>query len=343
MSVYDNIYKPKFEKIEAGTKEDRLDDFLIMYELNRNETVASIYWGNLPERVYYDRPEMMLFYRSQFCLFEEEPGNRETLNMFPCAGTGDPLPNGFFSQYQIWSPTGQTWVRNFEDIEICENNPFKIPTDWFVYYFSEKMAEALHTVHINTILARGAALFQVKDEHEAAAVADFFQKCKDGQPISAIIKKDYNSDIKNLEVFKNTPGESLTHWEIFDKWNHLYRSTMGFNVTEYEKKERLNESETNANMDGIRHGFFSACWQSRLDFIRRANEHFGLDLYLIKNRQEAPDKVEEVLDEHISESKIMEEIYEEINEEKVEEVRKEEEVDETVRDKSGDDENSAEQ
>ena len=325
MSVYDNIYKTKFDKVQTDAKTDNDLAFVTFYEINRSQLVSSILFKNLPEHIYYTRPMQHLFYKGRFAAFYDDEGN---IQMFPCIGMGTPRDDLFFSQYQMWSPTGKTWIRNFEDIEICEATPFGVPLLWFVEYFTKKMSEAVRTIDINNVLSRGVALLKCKDEAEKAMIADFYKNCEDGIPISAVVSERIDDNITNLNIFDNNKNSVLDSWEIFDRWLKLYQTTMGFAEID-EKGERMLNAEINVQNDMTGHGFFESIYISICDFVRRYNEHFNQDLYVIKNRMELNDSTEEVVEELFTESEEMEELNELIEEKNNDETVEETETEET--------------
>ena len=319
MSVFSNIYKNSYDKIDVQTAQNNVENTFAMYEIFENMLVNSFVWKNLPVQkdgkpIYYTRPEQYLYYRGLMAAFIDDDG--ETGLIYPAFPCGSLRDDGFYTEYIMYSFNGKNWRRNFEDIELCENLPNQLPTRPLVFYYIERMKSVLSTIDVQIIKSRGGDIFEVMDEKQAEQVAKLWENMTKNRPIQTIINDSYQKkEIQKLTVYDSRESQILDMWDIYDKFKHEFLTYFGINNTETEKKERLLTDEVNANNELIAHGLYESQYLCRLDFCSRCNEHFGWNILCLKNRCEDSDEGEVIVEETIGENTEIAEIIEEIKEE----------------------------
>ena len=332
MSVFSNIYRNAYDKIENDTKMNNLDNTFALYEIYENMLINSFVWKGLPiqangKPIYYSRPEQYMFYRGLMAAFVEN-GVGYILPAFPA---GKLREDGFYTEYIMYAFNGDNYRKKFEDIELCENLPNQLPTRPLVMYYLERMKNVLSTIDVQIIKSRGGDIFEVEDEKQKKQVAELWENMKNNIPIQTIINDSYSKkQIQKLTVYDSRESQILDMWSIYDKFKHEFLTYFGINNVETEKKERLITDEANANNDLIQHTVYETMYISRLDFCERCHTHEGWedifgDILVLKNREEVKDENEKLIEEAIAPD--VEEL-EEINEELDEKEQEQEQVDE---------------
>jgi hypothetical protein len=213
----------------------------------------------------------------------------------------------------MFAYNGLQYRRKFEDIVVIENSPNALPTNLILSYYIDRLSKSITTIDTNIIKSRGGDIFEVENPKQAEEVAKFWDNLKNNIPFSTVINKNWsNKNINKISVFNNSETDILSQYQIYKNILHEMFTVLGFNNNEQDKKERQISDEVNSNNDVINHSFFESMVLSRMDGIRRANEKFGLNMYIVKNREPARDLITEIIEEEISQSEEIAEINEEI-------------------------------
>lgn len=299
MSVFKNVYQKNYEKMDDFAKLDNFQNFFSMRQIFENALINSFVWKNLPEHIYFVRPEQHLYYRGVMAMFRDDEG---ILQIYPAFPSGALRGDGFWTEYTMYDFAGKIWRRKFEDIEICENIPNQIPTLPFVNYYCDRMKKVLNVIDVQLIKSQGGDIFEVEDEQQANQVAEIWNNMVKNRPLNTIINDTLSKrQINKISLYDSRESQILDMWEIYDKYKHEFLTYMGINNVETEKKERLTTNEVDGNNDIIKHGFYETQYLCRLDFCRRCKEHFDIDIMVYKNRnEETVDKQEDFIEESIS-------------------------------------------
>ena len=299
MSVFKNIYQESYDKMDAMSGYNNWQNFFSMRQIFENALINSFYWKNLPEGIYFTRPEQHMYYRGLMAMFKDDEGNLQIYPAFPNGGLRD---DGFWTDYTMYSFNGKIWQRKFEDIELCENIPNQLPTLPFVNYYCERMKNVLNVIDVQLIKSQGGDIFEVEDEQQAKQVADIWENMVKNRPLNTIINDSLsNRQINKIALYDSRESQILDMWAIYDKYKHEFLTYMGLNNVETEKKERLTTNEVDGNNDIIKHGFYETQYLCRLDFCRRCKEHFDSDIMVFKNRnEEITDTQLDYIEEEIS-------------------------------------------
>jgi hypothetical protein len=314
MSVFKNIYQKNYEKMDDFAKLDNFQNFFSMRQIFENALINSFVWKNLPEHIYFARPEQHLYYRGVMAMFEDDEG---VLQIYPAFPSGALRGDGFWTEYTMYDFAGKIWRRKFEDIEICENIPNQLPTLPFVNYYCDRMKKVLNVIDVQLIKSQGGDIFEVEDEQQANQVAEIWNNMLNNRPLNTIINDTLSKrQINKISLYDSRESQILDMWEIYDKYKHEFLTYMGINNVETEKKERLTTNEVDGNNDIIKHGFYETQYLCRLDFCRRCKEHFNIDIMVFKNRnEETVDTQQDFVDEFVSgDDEELVELNDEINE-----------------------------
>lgn len=319
MSVFKNIYQENYDKIDKETHINDITNTFAMYQIFETGLINSFVWKNLPSHIYFTRPEQHMYYRGLAGGFIDDDG---LFQIYPSFPSGSLRKDGFYTEYTMIAADGTNYRRAFEDVELLENIPNQIPTRPFVLYYCDRMKKVLNVIDVQLIKSQGGDIFEVEDENQAKQVAELWDNMVKHRPINTIINDSFSKrQINKISLYDSRESQILDMWEIYDKYKHEFLTYMGINNVETEKKERLLTNEVDGNNDLIKHGFYETQYLCRLDFCRRANEHFGLDLLVLKNRnEETVDKQQDFIDEFVSgDNEELEELNEDINEDTIEE------------------------
>jgi hypothetical protein len=314
MSVFKNIYQKNYEKMDDFAKLDDFQNFFSMRQIFENALINSFVWKNLPEHIYFTRPEQHLYYRGVMAMFKDDEG---ILQIYPAFPSGALRGDGFWTEYTMYDFAGKIWRRKFEDIEICENIPNQLPTLPFVNYYCDRMKKVLNVIDVQLIKSQGGDIFEVEDEQQAKQVAEIWDNMLKNRPLNTIINDTFSKrQINKISLYDSRESQILDMWEIYDKYKHEFMTYMGLNNVETEKKERLLTNEVDGNNDIIKHGFYETQYLCRLDFCRRCKEHFDIDIMVFKNRnEETVDEQQDFIDEFVSgDNEELVELNDEINE-----------------------------
>lgn len=167
-----------------------------------------------------------------------------------------------------------------------------------VSYFASMMAVTLETAAINTWNSKFSWVFTGDNKAEAEGMKKMFDQLGN-QPAVFVSKNMFDEEgnpkwqMFNQNVRENFIGLDLQ--EAFTKWNNMFDTFIGIDNANYEKSERLNVDEVNANNAETR--ALCSIWRDCIaDGLETANKLFDLNLS-VELRQER--KEQEVFDNDI--------------------------------------------
>lgn len=163
---------------------------------------------------------------------------------------------------------------NVDDCVIIENNPLRIPTDDFVMFYVNKLAEAERTMDVNVKSSKTPYIIACDDKTELT-FKTIFSKV-DGNVPAIYADKGLNLDaIQVLNTKNDFLGNELMDYKKSVE-NELL-TLLGFNNLAVDKKERVNVSEANSNNE-LTGTFADLMLYSRKQAIDRINKKYGLSL-----------------------------------------------------------------
>lgn len=168
-----------------------------------------------------------------------------------------------------------------------------------VSYYASMMAITLETAAINTWNSKFSWVFTGENKAEAETMKKMFDQIGN-QPAVFVSKSMFDEEgnpkwqMFNQNVRENFIGLDLQ--EAFTKWNNQFDTFIGIDNSNYEKSERLNVDEVNANNAETR--ALCAIWRDSIaDGLDVANKLFNLNLGVKlrseMNEQEQPEEVNE--------------------------------------------------
>lgn len=167
-----------------------------------------------------------------------------------------------------------------------------------VSYFASMMAVTLETAAINTWNSKFSWVFTGDNKAEAEGMKKMFDQLGN-QPAVFVSKNMFDEEgnpkwqMFNQNVRENFIGLDLQ--EAFTKWNNMFDTFIGIDNANYEKSERLNVDEVNANNAETR--ALCSIWRDCIaEGLDTANKLFDLNLS-VELRQER--KEQEVADNDI--------------------------------------------
>lgn len=296
MSVFTQIYKDKFEKIEEQENLERGLSGLSVYENCKETVLNSFKYKELPEHIYFRLPEIGLFYRGLAAGFIDDEG---LFRIYPASGAGVIDNNGEFTRYMMTSPDGHTYYRDRKDVALLRNNTSLLPSAILIAHFVNIMEEALKTVEINIVKARGGDLFKVTDPQAMSVIASAYEDMKKGKPFMALQNNDILKSLEHTVLFDNRSTDILAQFEIYNRVNGLFLQFYGINNNSDPKRERMVVDEVNANNEALFVGPFGDMLEQRKRFVDEAKDKFpehlseGFDIEANRN----PAKAESALPE----------------------------------------------
>lgn len=167
-----------------------------------------------------------------------------------------------------------------------------------VSYFASMMAVTLETAAINTWNSKFSWVFTGDNKAEAEGMKKMFDQLGN-QPAVFVSKNMFDEEgnpkwqMFNQNVRENFIGLDLQ--EAFTKWNNMFDTFIGIDNANYEKSERLNVDEVNANNAETR--ALCSIWRDCIaDGLDTANKLFDLNLSVELHQER---KEQEVVDNDI--------------------------------------------
>lgn len=273
---------------KRATLTDLLNDltFKCIYEKFKLMAINAFEWDGLPEGILERHIETLLFtygkagfFRdadmSYMCLQTENGGN---VNHY-----GDPL------SYRMVG-FGYNKLYSAEECVIIENNKLRLPTEQFVMFYTNKMAEAERTMDVNVKACKTPVVFAC-DDNDVLSFKRMFQQV-DGNVPAIFADKGLNLDsITTFQTGVKFMGNELT--DYCNSVENKLLTFLGVNNSAVDKKERLITDEANANNELIA-SFMDLQLEARERACEEINAKWGLSLSVRRRQQPVENPVEDV-------------------------------------------------
>lgn len=239
-SLYKTDLTPKIlsQFGETAFKNDAV--FLDYYKRLRLLAMTVFEWENLPETMNARFLEKMLYFKGLCCFCYDSnlgwlslPCNPcEELNIYDDSIKYNVYSNNYNKEYDL------------KDIVLIRNNYERIPTDFTIRLFSERLYEAERAIEVNVKAQKTPILIRC-DEKQRLTLKNVYMKYDGNEPV---IFGDKNLDISNVEVLKTDADFVAKELEEYKNtvWSEAL-TFLGINSTPFEKKERLVVDEVNSN------------------------------------------------------------------------------------------------
>lgn len=223
---------------ETAFKNDAV--FLDYYKRLRLLAMTVFEWENLPETMNARYLEKMLYFKGLCCFCYDD--NLGWLSL-PCNPCSDLNIYDDSIKYNVYS-NNYNKEYDLKDIVLIRNNYERIPTDFTIRLFSERLYEAERAIEVNVKAQKTPILIRC-DEKQRLTLKNVYMKYDGNEPV---IFGDKNLDISNVEVLKTDADFVAKELEEYKNtvWSEAL-TFLGINSTPFEKKERLVVDEVNSN------------------------------------------------------------------------------------------------
>lgn len=274
-----------------GRKRANLTDLLnnltfrVLYDKFRLVAMNAFQWEGLPEGIEERHIEKVLFEKG-FAIFFRDPDM--DFMCLPARQSGEVNVYGDPLGYTAY---GMNYQKTFaaDKCVIIENNKLRLPTDDFVMFYVNKLAEIERTMDVNVKACKTPIVFAC-DDKDLLTFKSIFHKVDGNVPA---IFADRNLNIDGIQVFDTKAkfmGIELRDLEHSIEGDLL--TFLGQNNVSVEKKERLITDEANANNQLIE-SFFDLQLEARKRACDQISELFGQTI-TVKPRQPVEKPVETV-------------------------------------------------
>ncbi len=256
--------------------------FRVLYDKFRLISMNAFEWEGLPEGIEERHIEKTLFEKGFACFFRDPDMNYMCL---PARQSGQVNVYGDPLGYVAY---GMNYQKAFpaDDCVIIENNKLRLPTNDFVMFYVNKLAEIERTMDVNVKACKTPIVFAC-DDKDVLTFKSIFNKVDGNVPA---IFADRNLNMDSIQVFDTKAkflGIELRDLEHSIEGDLL--TFLGQNNVSVEKKERLITDEANANNQLIE-SFFDLQLEARQRACEQIKTLFGVDV-TVRPRQR-PDPVE---------------------------------------------------
>lgn len=264
MSIYVNC-KPIYQDLNTRTYIDYFQRLSLL--------ARSIFkWENLPNGLNEKWIEKYLFEEGQ-CMFYNDSTKGLIITRCTCEGLNHynepinliPVSNGYLDT---------TAKLNNTEAILIQNNDESIPTMPTIELYALRLAEITRTSDVNVGGQKTPKLI-VGSDKQMLSMKKLYEKWESNSPV---IFGDKSLDRENIMVLDTTAPI------VFDKlrvekhaiWNEVY-TFLGINNANQEKKERLVESEVDANDEQVEQNIYIML-KAREDACKKINELFGTNI-----------------------------------------------------------------
>lgn len=278
MSVFKEIYKDSLDKFNRKVHEERIQTDFAFYQILKNIVLNSFIW-ELPDHIYFNRPEMFMYYRGLMGAFIDDG----KFKIYPAVPAGALREDGFYTKYMMNAFDGTVFIKDFDEIELLHNDDFDTPNAIIVDEFMENITNVLTTVKAMLKRAGDLPILNAPNEQTIKLILDAYDKKEKGYPFVLTQNNTLvGNEVTRTPLFDNRESDILSIWNIYDKFKHEFYTFYGINNTEVEKRERLTNDEVNSNNEVIQCGYFDALNRYRQDFVNRCNNKELFKPYLEK-------------------------------------------------------------
>lgn len=284
MSVFSKIYENQMKEIREKEAVNTFKTDMFLRQLFYTTVISSFEWsGDIPEFIgpEDDYIEEGLFNWGMIGYYEENGKGW----IAPCFGNGVLKENGLYDSYTFIYRNGKMVIKKYEEIELCFNNLYRIPSIITVNEMIDKCLRALRTVDMLLMKAGLPSINAIGDETKLTQIIDKIKKAYDQDDPYAIVSGDWVGDeVIKINMYDNKADDILAQWDIFVRYKNLFFTTFGVNNVEISKQERLTLAESESNTEITRYGLFFDMFTHRRRFCERIKTHFGKEIKVNINR-----------------------------------------------------------
>lgn len=259
--------------------------FKVLYDKYRLICMNAFEWSGLPNGITERHVERWLFADGK-AIFYDDPDHG--LMCLQCQDTGKMNPYGDPIAYRA-TAVGFSKTVYAKKCVIIENNKLRIPTDQFIMFYVNKLAEAERTMDVN-VKANKTPVIVLCDDKDVLSFKHIFNQV-DGNVPAIFADRALNIDgVSALDLKVKFLGNDLMDYKNAVESELL--TFLGINNANTDKKERLITDEANANNDLIE-SFFQLQLEARERACDEINTMFGCAIS-VKRRQAVEKAVESV-------------------------------------------------
>lgn len=239
-ALYKNDLTPKIISsfADAGVKNNAV--FLDYYKRLRLLAMTMFKWNDLPETMNARYLEKCLYYSGLCCFCYDDNFGWLSLKCNPSAELN------IYDESISYTAYSYNYTKDYDlkDIVLVRNNVERIPTDYTIRLFAERLYEAERAIEVNVKAQKTPVLIRC-DEKQRLTLKNIYMKYDGNEPV---IFGDKNLDISGIEVLKTEAPFVAKELEEYKAsvWSEAL-TFLGINSTPFEKKERLVTDEVNSN------------------------------------------------------------------------------------------------
>ena len=257
---------------KRATLSDLLNEltFKIIYDKFKLIAMNVFEWDGLPEGIDEKFVEQYLFNDGVAIFFRDPEMSYMVLKADVGAGLnvyGEPLG---------WWATGYNYHKYYdtEKCVIISNNKGRIPTNDFIMFYANKLAEIERTADVNVKRCKTPYIFAC-DDKDVLTFKQIFRNIDGNEPA---VFADRGLNLESLQVFQtgvNFIGNDLQDYKHTVE-NELL-TFLGVNNVNVDKKERLITDEARAN-DELIQSFCDIQLKSREKACEEINKKYNLNV-----------------------------------------------------------------
>lgn len=284
MSVFSKVYENQMLNIQKEEKISTFSTDLFIRNLFYTTVITSFSWeGDIPEFIGPDNDyiEESLFNWGIIGYFEDNGQHY----IAPCYGNGTLMKNGLYDRYLFVFRNGEQVIKNYDEIELCFDNVFRIPSIIPVNEMVEKCVLALRTVDMLLVRAGLPSIKAIGDEQKIQVIVDKIKLAREKSDPYAIVSGDWvGNEVINIPMYDGKADDIISQWDIFVRYKNLFYISYGVSLVEISKMERLTQAEGQSNTEICRYSLFNDKYEHRKDWVERIKKKFNKTLKIKINR-----------------------------------------------------------
>ena len=264
--------KKKVDVDKAINREDELFDEFMNLALRR------FTWNNLPIGLTSDRLEEMLITNGQLIGFMNE---NNTLTILKGNGTGNLNIYGEFVRYTVLGDNGFNDELDIDKICRLKNNPTCSDDVTNLRIFAKRISDIESTQDVNLFQANIPKIISSNKDGILTA-KNIIKAIRDFKFVVFTRENGINKQIKQEDVLDTSAPyllDKLSDYENF--YRNKVLTYLAINNANTDKRERLIESEVNAN-NQLLENILDMMYETRLEFCKEVKEKFGIDINVEK-------------------------------------------------------------
>lgn len=284
MSVFSNVYEEKMKSIRDSETISTFSTDLFIRTMFYTTVISTFKWsGDIPKFIGPDEDfiEESLFNWGQIGYFQH---NGEDY-IAPCFPSGKLLKNGLYDTYTFIFRDGTQIIKKYDEIELCFDNVFRLPSIIPVNEMVEKCVNSLRTVDM---LLRRAGLPSIKaigDEQKVSIIVDKITKARQLNDPYVLVSGDWVGDeVINVPMYDQQADDIIAQWDIYTRYRNQFFTAYGISVVDIAKTERLTQAEGQSNTEQTRYSILFDKYEHRKSFSDRVKKKFNKNLILDINR-----------------------------------------------------------